>query len=330
MLAATYYDGSSTRRHSVRLQVSDGQLLIDGPDVQRRIPVGKVDFGEPIEGASRSIVLPGGGCCEVPDEAALARHLAAAGIGESLVVRIQRRWHWALAAFVFVVSAATAGYVWGLPALAKGLAPHVPPVVARTLSEAALAQLDRGALVPSRLPAARQEEIRRQAAALFAREQPAAPWRLHFRHAPKYGPNALALPGGDIIILDRLVELLGDEQQIQAVVAHEVGHLAHYHAMRRLIQDAALSVALAAWFGDVSSAAVATSGKLLQSGYSRGAEIEADAYAAERMLHCCGSVEPLVAALKKLDKYGAAPGDSLFNSHPDTATRIAAVRRLQP
>lgn len=328
MLTAAYYDGTSTRRHPVRVKVRDGHLLIDGVEVQRRIPVGEVDFGEPIEGVPRSIELPGGGRCEVPDEAALARHLAAAGIGESLVVRIQRRWRWALAAFAFVVAAAAAGYLWGLPALAERLAPHVPPVVARTLSDAALAQLDRGALAPSRLPAARQEEIRRLAAAVLGPGQ-APPWRLHFRHAPTHGPNALALPGGDIIILDRLVELLGDGRQIQAVVAHEVGHLAHHHAMRRLIQDAALSVALAAWFGDVSSAAVATSGKLLQSGYSREAEIEADAYAAQRMLHCCGSVEPLVAALKKLDKYGAAPGDSLFNSHPDTATRIAAIRRLQ-
>ncbi|MFC5300241.1 M48 family metallopeptidase [Azospira restricta] len=328
MLAATYYDGSSTRRHPVGLEVRDGHLLIDGNGVQRRIPVGEVDFGEAVEGAPRSISLPGGGCCEVHDNAALSHLLATAGIGESLVVRIQRRWHWALGAFIVVVASAAAAYLWGLPALAQQLAPHVPPLVARTLSDAALAQLDRGVLRPSRLPPARQEEIRRQAAALLTPQQ-TPPWRLHFRQAPRLGPNALALPGGDIIILDQLVELLGDERQIQAVVAHEVGHLAHHHAMRRLIQDATLSLVLAAWFGDVSSAAVATSGKLLQSGYSREAEIEADAYAASRMALRYGTVEPIVEVLKKLDKHAPAPGNSLFASHPDAATRIAAVRRLQ-
>lgn len=328
MFAATYYDGLSARRRSVTVQVRDGHLQIDGGDLQRRVPVGEVDFGEPIAGAPRCIELPGGGRCEVAAHEAFDQHLAAAGIGESLIVRIQRRGHWALGAFVVVVVTSSAGYLWGLPALAKQLAPHVPPAVVTKLSDATLAQLDRGTLAASRLPTARQEEIRRQAAALLTPDQKPQ-WRLHFRNAPKYGPNALALPGGDIIILDRLVELLGDERQLQGVIAHEVGHLAHHHAMRRLIQDAALSVALAAWFGDVSSAAVTTSGKLLQSGYSREAEGEADAYAAQQMLRRYGTVEPIVEVLKKLDKHAPASGNSLFNSHPDTAQRIAAIRTLK-
>ncbi len=326
MVAAFYYDGRRARRNPVTLSLHKGLLRIDGEGIHAAVPWQEVRLDEPLQGVPRLIQLPGGASCEVPDHAAFARILSAAGIGETTLVRIQRRWTWAIASLAFVIAGAAATYQWGLPALARTLAPHVPTALVRSMSETLLAQLDRRLLKKSRLPDTRQEEIRRQVDAALA--APGMPkWRIHFRSAPQIGPNALALPGGDIVLLDQLVNVL-DAAEITAVVAHEIGHLAHHHGIRHLIQETALSMVLLAWFGDVSSAAVGVSSRLLQSGYSRDAEREADAFAVRQLLRCCRTAEPMVTALRKIDESVRPGGSNAFSSHPETTQRIAAIRKL--
>lgn len=83
---------TATRRH-VRLSIAEG-TYIRGTDVARQLALDSPLIGEPLANAPRHIELPDGGRCEVPDAAALARMLSAAGIGESSVVRLQKRWSW--------------------------------------------------------------------------------------------------------------------------------------------------------------------------------------------------------------------------------------------
>ena len=330
MIDASYYDGRSARRHHVRLDIGNGQLHILGTDVARQVPLRDVDFGEPLDGAPRSIELADGGRCEVGDrvqQAALARLLAAADRRESPVVRIQRSWRAALAAFVLVVAGSAGAYRWGLPEVARLAADLMPQTAVQKISNTALAQLDRQYFSPSRMAAARQQQLRDNATAFLG--GPGLPsWRLHFRSSRALGSNALALPGGDLIVLDDLVAQL-DDQQINAVLAHELGHVEHRHGLRLLLQKASLAIVMAAWFGDVSAAAVGISGVLLNSGYSRAAELEADAYAARLLLRCCQSAEALISSLDRLERPTRKTGE-LLASHPDTRQRIAAIRALSP
>ena len=46
-----------------------------------------------------------------------------------------------------------------------------------------------------------------------------------FRAGPLGGPNALALPGGVILVSDELLIDLGSEAELLAVLAHEIGHI---------------------------------------------------------------------------------------------------------
>lgn len=329
MLTAHYYDGRSALRHAVQLHVRDGALHVEGESLRRSIPLADIVVDEAFGNAPRSITLPDGARCEVSDHAGMQQLLAEARIGDTLVVRLQQRWQWALAAFCIIVASAVSGYFWGLPAAARALAPHVPEAAASKLSAAVLARLDAQILQPSKLSPDQQQTILRQAEATL--RQPGMPaWRIHFRSSAKLGPNALALPGGDLIILDKLVTLMESEARINAVVAHEIGHLAHLHGMQQMIQGAVVSLVLATWFGDVSSAAVAISGQLLQSGYSRDAEREADRFAAQHLLRCCGGSQPLIEALELLEKSEGSSGSALLSSHPETVERIAAIRAWVP
>jgi len=330
MIDAFYYDGTSAHRHRVSLDIDDGQLHIVGADVAQHVLLREVNFGEPLDGAPRCIELADGGRCEVGDrvqQAALARLLADAEVHESPVVRIQKSWRAALAAFVLVVAGSTGAYLWGLPEVARLAAQMIPQTAVQKISNTALAQLDRQYFSASRIDSARQQQLRDNATAFLG--GPGLPgWRLHFRSSRALGSNALALPGGDIIILDELVAQL-DDGEINAVLAHELGHVEHRHSLRLLLQKATLAIVMAAWFGDVSAAAVGIGGVLLNSGYSRAAELEADAYAARLLLRCCQSAEALISSLDKLEHPTRKAGE-LLASHPDTRQRIAAIRALSP
>jgi len=327
MVEAFYFDGNTATRHPVRLSIADEKLHIQGADVSLQLPLDSLGFGEPLANAPRQIELPAGGRCEVPDAAALARMLSAAGIRESSVVRLQKRWTWALASLLFVLIWGFCTYRWGLPEAARILAQQVPPELSQKLSRNALRQLDGSYFKPSRLPEARQQQIREQATAfLGAMDTP--PWRLHFRTSPGLGSNAFALPDGSIILLDSLVHQL-DDAEINAVIAHELGHLVHRDALRLLIQKATVAFIVAAWLGDASSAAVGISSQLIQTDYSREAELAADAFAARFLLQCCRSAEPLISSLGKLER-SHGPSGGAFATHPDTGQRIAAIRAMQP
>lgn len=327
MVEAFYFDGNTATRRHVRLSIAEGKLHIRGTDVARQLALDSLTIGEPLANAPRHIELPDGGRCEVPDAAALARMLSAAGICESSVVRLQKRWSWALASFLFVLVWGFCTYRWGLPEAARFLAHKVPPELSQKISHGVLRQLDDRYFKPSRLPEARQQQIREQATAVLgALETP--PWRLHFRTSTSLGSNAFALPDGSIILLDPLVSQL-DDAELNAVIAHEIGHLVHRDALRLLIQNATVAFIVAAWLGDASSAAVGISSQLLQTDYSREAELEADAFAARFLLRCCRSAEPLISSLGKLERAHGQSGGA-FATHPDTRHRITAIRAMQP
>src|SRR6266568_1634530 len=269
MLAAAFFDGRSSRRHEARLTLRDGELCVEGAFGGRREPLATLVVSEPLGGAPRTVRFADGAFCEVADHAGLAALLASAGLTDSPLHVAHRRWRWALGALAGVAATVAAVYVWVLPWLADIVAPRLPETVVEAISENALRVLDTQVLAPSRLPAAHQQAIAARLAALEARVGPLPRHRLQFRAAPRLGPNALALPDGELV---------------------------------------------------------------LESRYSRSFEREADAYAGRLLLASGWSIEPLVRMLGRLDASRARRdgGDGggefagLWQSHPDTAERIAA------
>jgi Zn-dependent protease with chaperone function len=210
--------------------------------------------------------------------------------------------------------------------------------VTQEISKSVLAGLDGNVLAPSKLPQQRRQELAGKVAALGAAGHTLPPYRLLFRSGPAIGPNAFALPGGDVVVLDELVALAGRDADVVAVVAHELGHLHHLHGIRQMIQSSVVSFVVGVYLGDVSSVVAGLTALVLDSRYSRKFELEADAHAATLLLATPASVDPLIDMLQRLEaahaKRGGAdresPPDaaSLLSSHPDTAARIAALRAI--
>ena len=61
--------------------------------------------------------------------------------------------------------------------------------------------------------------------------------RLEFRASPYFGPNVFALPYEIVVLTDELVASAASEEELVAVLAHELGHIRHRHALRGVLQN---------------------------------------------------------------------------------------------
>ena len=143
--------------------------------------------------------------------------------------------------------------------------------------------------------------------------------------------NAFALPGGIMVFTRGLLDEAASAEEVAGVAAHELGHLAHDHSTRALYRSFAVSLLVGVLFGDLTGGAVAggLAEWLVNTGYSRDAEREADAFALER-LKAAGigteGLEDFFARLQEERGTGDGPLLRLLSTHPATAERLAHIR----
>lgn len=139
--------------------------------------------------------------------------------------------------------------------------------------------------------------------------------------------NALTLPGGTMVLLDGLTSALTDEQLI-AVVGHELGHVVHRHTMERVVRQASLLAMASVVFGDISALAAAVAAGYQDLHYSRDAEREADAFAIEFLRRGHVPVRHMVEAFEEFrSREGSADPPGFLRSHPPTEERLRLARK---
>ena len=186
-------------------------------------------------------------------------------------------------------------------------------------------------LAPSALDAERQQALVYRFASLTVPGDTRPAFRILFRDGRRLGANALALPDGTLVVTDQLVRLADDDAQILAVLAHELGHVERRHSLRMLIQTSVVGLVMAWYIGDVSGLAAGLPTLLLQAGYSREHEREADRYAAD-LLRLNGLSPRLLAdMLEKLEAAQGGDGATMsglgyLSSHPSNRERVRYLR----
>jgi predicted Zn-dependent protease len=328
IVEASYFDGRSSRLYRVTLRVENGVAQVRG-EAERDSALGELRVSERSRHALRKVTFPDGAYLEIRDLAGIEAMLHRTGHSDSWVVRIQQSWRGALAAAVATVAVLGLGYVYLLPVAADRLARAMPPSMERKLGQGVLGVLDQHMFKPSRFSDQRMEELERRFKQLAPPQQDGAPaWRLAFRQS-RYGPNAFALPSGDIVLTDEMVRLLKDDDAVMGVLAHELGHVHQHHITRRIIQGSVVTAGAALLFGDISSLLTTAPAALLDMKYSRDAERDADDYAIALMKRNGIPLEHLVLVFERLDKLEQEHGGqaaAYLSSHPAGAERIARVR----
>ncbi|MFG6414252.1 M48 family metallopeptidase [Roseateles sp. DC23W] len=329
-LVGDWFDGISARARPVEVWL-DGRTLHFG---DQSAPLTALTWPERQRHGQRQILLPGGGLLSFGDAAAFDAWAQASGRADSLVVRWQQSWRLAVLSLVLLVAGLAAAYRWGLPWAVDHAVDALPPAAEQRLSEHLLASLDGDWLHPTQLSAAQQQAWRERWQRMLAQSRtagaPALPARyeIHFRAGSKaLGPNAFALPGGDVVITDALLKLLNDEPDaVLTVLAHELGHVQHRHGLRMLLRAGAIGVVTSVILGDFSSLLAAAPALLATNAYSRDNERQADFYG--RALARAGGVDTSRMAVfferiaEKHAGVGEHPLAIAISTHPADAERV--------
>jgi predicted Zn-dependent protease len=151
-------------------------------------------------------------------------------------------------------------------------------------------------------------------------------------------PNAWALPGGKIAVNSGLLLHLADEAELASVIGHEIVHAAARHSASQMSKGSLLGLGAEllgvagqqAGFGNLGGAAAQLGAGAWMAHYSRGAELEADAYGMDYMSRV--GYDPLAAVRVQETFVKLAEGrqsdflSGLFASHPPSQERVDANR----
>lgn len=180
---------------------------------------------------------------------------------------------------VVLIMAAMVKY--GIPMAADIIASFLPQSYYELADRQTLKALDRMFLKPSQLPPQTKRRVQKNLQECIDAHK-SLDITLVFKKGGKLGPNAFALPGGTVVFTDEMVEIAENDQELTAVLAHEIGHVVYRHGMRRMIQDSLLSFTVMALTGDTSGVSEIFLGLpviLTELAYSREFERMADQYA---------------------------------------------------
>ncbi len=326
---ATFYDGRTTAARRVSVRIADGLLHVEDDLSATTFPLADVRLEPRLGDLPRRLDLPGGASCVVPADFELPPAIAPARM-DRWVNEMEVRWAPAVVAALLVLGLLWGGIVYGVPVAAKVVANRMSPVVEEQMGSQALSTLDRVALEPSGLPSARQQQLATRFAALVQAAAPGASYTLVFRSSPAIGPNAFALPGGTVVLLDELEKSAQHDDEIAAVLAHEIGHLRERHTMRHVLQTSAAGVLLAAVVGDIvsiSSYAAALPVFLLDARYSRAFEREADQVGFAVMDTVGIDRAHFVRFLTRMEQEHGSSLPGFLSTHPRAEERSGAAGR---
>lgn len=241
---------------------------------------------------------------------------------------LESKMHYALLSLAILLLIGWWTLFYGADFAANIGARYIPSSALNNLSEKTMKFLDDEFLGDSKLTIQEKQKLQ----AVFDRVTSGdKSYKLHFRSA-YIGPNAFALPNGDIVLLDDLVKLSTDKEyrDIAGVLAHEQGHVVYKHSLKNAIKTT-ISGAMAAYFvGDVSALANGLGAFMINGHYSREHEREADKYALDRLHTLNIDTKPTAKLFEELQKLEGEKkgekGNDIFATHPDTSERIKLFR----
>lgn len=151
--------------------------------------------------------------------------------------------------------------------------------------------------------------------------------------------NAFALPGGYVFINTGLLDFARSDAEIAGVLGHEIGHIDCKHGMKTLYRTVGMA---AMWslvmhkndsrYKDTLNRIAGVSMALVQLGYSREAEFEADQYGVKLMTSSGYSKADLLNFWKRVaaeEGSGEMSGFFKFlSTHPPLSERIQRIENI--
>jgi len=146
--------------------------------------------------------------------------------------------------------------------------------------------------------------------------------------------NAFALPGGYVYIFREMIEDTETEDELAAILAHEIGHIAARHSVKKLQSSVGLSglnLVAALTPSDNSTKRKSTVAiSQLMMAYSREAEFEADKLSVKYLKEAGYNPKAAVSFMTRMlerQMEGKVRHYHYFRTHPYTTERVAMLNR---
>jgi predicted Zn-dependent protease len=176
----------------------------------------------------------------------------------------------------------------------------------------------------------RVQEVGRRIAAA----SPQPDWDWQFTLIENDEPNAFALPGGKVGVNTGLFQVAQNDDQLAAVMGHEVAHAIARHGAERMSQQvlmqaglAGLGIATGPAYAELAAQA-ATLAVILP--YSRTQEAEADHIGLIYMAEAGYDPREAIVLWQNFEAFGGARPPEFLSTHPAPGSRIDNLRRLLP
>jgi len=312
--AGTLYLAREDRGGVVEITIIEMLPMIGGGDTRLRLSTGDVFH------------LP-----SASDQTLLEPHYPRAGRLGTRLSRLERvRWR-GVGVLIVLFAVIAVGFRLAIAPVGDAMARIMPKDLVERASAMVLTQLDLTLMDDSSLSADDQQRLAAAFARLVALSPPEfADTRLHFRSSPTLGPNAFALPGNDVVLLDELVTYVDDEDVVLGVLAHELGHVTERHALRQIMRSAAVAIGISLLVGAEESLLeemAGFGGALVLTQNSRAFELEADAASADMLRRIGRDPQALARFFLRLgEECGRmCDGGGLLASHPSLRERVEAL-----
>lgn len=152
-------------------------------------------------------------------------------------------------------------------------------------------------------------------------------------HVMEGGPvNAFTLPGGILVFFSDLIEQAKDSSQVAGVMAHEIGHVVHYHPMKGLARQYGIDLLVklvSGGYSDVVGTLASGGNVLLALRNGRAFERDADATGVallDKLEVRADGIASFFEQMMAKQPADVATDRGIWSSHPPTAERIAATR----
>lgn len=164
------------------------------------------------------------------------------------------------------------------------------------------------------------------------------PWEIHVIEDPQI--NAWCMPNGKMAVYSGLIEKLQlTDDELAAVIGHEIAHALREHAREQLSQQMATQVGLSVLSAILGSPAVSDLGSTLTDVVinlpnSRTHEKEADRIGVELAARAGYDPRAAVSVWQKMAQMSGSGGPEFLSTHPSAASRISdlqeASQRVMP
>lgn len=235
---------------------------------------------------------------------------------------------------MIVAAALLAGAVysfshWGIPRVSDWAARRVSVEWELKLGETLLLNV---APESRRCNSAAVQEAMAQALDRLTKAGAALPYDIELVFLKSPLVNAVALPGGKIIVFQGLLKELEDGDELGAVLSHEIQHIEQKHSLQSVFRALSFGVIIGVFSSESTQMQ-----ELLQAavslgimGFSRKDEKEADLGAMETLGRAGIDPWSMVRLLKILDNSVPEGSTSLqyFSTHPPSKNRIADMSLL--